>query len=188
MTTYVSTPHLHIVAIVLVAACDLEGALPATDDVSLKSRSSDLQEVQEISTLVLERFHSRGVTVEEAEAVAASGDEEAALELLGMSAAESRRLYNRYIAAHERIERGESRGSGGSGGRGGGIGGIGDGNPSQNITFGTCSRGYGACLLVAGVGGALTGNPGSGLVVIGLGAFACYCASCSGGITAYICF
>ena len=179
---------MYITTIALVAACDIQGAPRGMDHVSLKSRSSGTQELHEISMQVLERLHARGITIEEAEAVVESGNEAAALELLGMDAEEAQELYDRLVAA---VERGQSRGSGGSGGsggRGGGIGSVGDGNSHVNITFGRCRRGYGACLLATGVAGGLTGNPGSGLVVLGVGAFACYCGTCSGGIAAYICF
>lgn len=75
--------------------------LSATDRVTLKSRGG-AAELQEISVFILERFYDRGVTLEEAHAVVESGNEDAALELLGMNAREARRLYDRYAAALDR--------------------------------------------------------------------------------------
>lgn len=176
-----------LAALAMAVSCDLEEPMRATDHVSRKSRASNTNELQEISMVVIERFYERGVTLEEAEAVAESGDEEAALELLGMSAREVQRLYDRYVAALERAERGESRGGGSSGGRGGGVGGLGEGNPSQNITWLQCSGHYNACLLGALTAAGSAGSPSVGLVRLGVGSFICMCTLCEGGINAYVC-
>lgn len=188
MSTYISTRNIYIAAsMVLVAACDIQAEPSVTDHVTLKSRAGDLRALEDLTIQVIDRLHERDISLDEAEAVAESGDEEAARELLGMDDDEVQELYDRLLAIQERIERGGSRGRGGGRGGGGGIGDPDRGNPHVNIRDSDCSRHYNSCLLGAIVAAGNTATPTTALVTFGVAGYLCMCTQCSGGINDYIC-
>lgn len=178
---------MYIATLVLVAACDIQDEpLPATDRAISKSLSSDMRELQEIRDQVFQRLEERGVGIDEAQAVAESGDEAAARELLGMDDDEAQELYDRLVTITERLERGDYRGGGG-GGRGGGIGDPDRGNPHVDIRDAHCAWfAYATCLAYA-ARGSISINVASSIIDYVAKSFLCMCGFCTGGINDYVC-
>lgn len=139
-----------------------------------------LVELRRIAQDLSERLAQRGVSAEEAEQVAALGDETATCALFGFTLAECHHVHQRVIALVHGGQYGEPMVPRTPGW---------DQDPSLDLRRGEdgCSGGFGWCLIGAGVAGAVTSNPGTGLVVMGVGFAGCYCTLCRGGVDARLC-
>lgn len=164
---------MSIAAIALLAACDLEGGPSIADKAvaDIQLRGTDEAELRNLYNELAARLNARGVTPAEAEATAATGDEEAVRRLFGYSPEELAEVTARFVALGQRVE----RTYGGSGGHDP-PGGDPDRPPPQNDRVRCNNAAIGVCFTGGVVRFWRYGNVGLALIAVwGLG---CTVAGC----------